>query len=906
MAKQDIELALDAASMRRMQQGMDKYVGNLYWKGVEQTGKRTMKTWMQTQHQVSRKSSENLYNSLDDVYKRSSNRFSNLFEDAIHEGSDLYQDSMKRAMDKISKLQSKNETTRQDAVDAILENEMKALDKRLHAEKEIDALRGKGSLREKMRSSMGGGEWGGKAAKAGNSLKSWGAAATGSGMSGVGSMMSSAGGMVALAGPFLAVGAALGALAKKAMDVVDSVNVMNKSMIAGSGASDVFAAGYDNVQTGINDLRSAFTEAHLANYEWRLTAEQSMDALNNFAANGMRVADVQKEMGVSAGEAAREMVTVSRAYSTLMGVDMGTVTKMISDMTQEMGYSFESTIEAMSAMNGYAQKSGMSVSAFFGKVQSLNAQVGLLNGSLKAQAKILADASEGATFGKENAAKSVGGMMAPMDLNKALRVQNTAGADAQRVAQMMLDAVQMQLKSNNLDDGARKRFQASEKEIIQALSQGEKEMADLMTSGLTDGIAEMGMTFAAIAKVMGKDMQSIQAKDLRGALSIEKRLELQQKAGLGSESEVTATLATMADMLDKNGTALDAIKNAYTSAMDKDDSVQISEDMQIAKEQLAMTESATMILTNIKELIYEKIYDLMFSMYKYMIKTGGSDKDKIVLKFDEAMRYNEDQIMKADGAKDGAEVVRLSEIQESLRKERGALLGASDDEVETYIDTYGGGSVSMAANRRIGTGFTTGGQAGEITGLGGNIKGTAIMETSDKKEARLSAGRENYDRVKAEQDFQKKKADAMDKAAQALLTKAEYGHDDLVRTYGQSTWDQYYNSNKNLQGQQSLVDLMLAVDRGLIDKDEAAAAMDDALAFITPGSSPVALADGGIVSKPTIALIGEDGKEAVIPLDKGGMMGEFHMHIHGNIYGVEDLKKTVSQGLKAYERSRRV
>ena len=903
MAKQDIELALDAASMRRMQQGMDKYVGNLYWKGVEQTGKRTMKTWMQTQHQVSRKSSDNLYNSLDDVYKRSSKRFSNLFEDAIHEGSDLYQDSMKRAIDKISKLQSKTETARQQAVDAILENEMKALDKRLHAEKEIDALRGKGSLREKMRSSMGGGEWGGKAAKAGNSLKSWGAAATSSGMSGVGSMMGSAGGMVAAAGPLLAVGAALGVLAKKALEVVDSVNGMNKSMVAGSGASDVFAAGYDNVQTGINDLRSAFTEAALANYEWRLTAEQSMDALNNFAANGMRVADVQKEMGISAGEAAREMVTVSRAYSTLMGVDMGTVTKMISDMTQEMGYSFESTIEAMSAMNGYAQKSGMSVSAFFGKVQSLNAQVGLLNSSLKAQAKILADSTEGATFGVERASKAVGDMMGKMDFDKALVLLNQSGNDGLKVAQMMLQSVQLKLKSDDLDDGARKRLQASEREIVQALSGGEKEMADLFTSGLTDGIAEMGVTFAAIAKVMGKDLQTLRAEDLRVALSKEDRLRLQQLAGLGSDSEVTETMLMSADMLDKNGTALEAIKNAYTASLDKDTSVQISEDMQIAKDQLAMTESATMILTNIKELIYEKIYDLMFSMYKLMIKTAGSDKDKMVLKFDEAMKYNEDQIKKASGANDGAEVIRLNEIQESLRNERGTLLGSSDNEVETYVDTYGGGDVDMAANRRIGTGFTTGGQAGEITGLNGKIAPTAIMETSDEKTARLSAARQNYDKVKADQAFNKKKADAMGKAAQALLFREGYDHQGMVQAYGQSTWDQYYNSNKNLQGQQSLVDLMLAVDKGLIDKAEAATAMDDALAFMTPD---VALADGGIVTKPTVALIGEDGKEAVIPLDKGGMMGSFHMHIHGNIYGVEDLKKTVSQGLKAYERSRRV
>jgi hypothetical protein len=34
------------------------------------------------------------------------------------------------------------------------------------------------------------------------------------------------------------------------------------------------------------------------------------------------------------------------------------------------------------------------------------------------------------------------------------------------------------------------------------------------------------------------------------------------------------------------------------------------------------------------------------------------------------------------------------------------------------------------------------------------------------------------------------------------------------------------------------------------------------------------LAEGGIVSSPTVALIGESGPEAVIPLDKLGKMGQ--------------------------------
>ena len=51
------------------------------------------------------------------------------------------------------------------------------------------------------------------------------------------------------------------------------------------------------------------------------------------------------------------------------------------------------------------------------------------------------------------------------------------------------------------------------------------------------------------------------------------------------------------------------------------------------------------------------------------------------------------------------------------------------------------------------------------------------------------------------------------------------------------------------------------------------------------------LAQGGIVTKPTLGLVGEAGPEAVIPLGRGGGMGTTNnFHFHGAVYGVEDLK----------------
>ena len=44
------------------------------------------------------------------------------------------------------------------------------------------------------------------------------------------------------------------------------------------------------------------------------------------------------------------------------------------------------------------------------------------------------------------------------------------------------------------------------------------------------------------------------------------------------------------------------------------------------------------------------------------------------------------------------------------------------------------------------------------------------------------------------------------------------------------------------------------------------------------------LAQGGIVTEPTLAVLGEKGPEAVVPLGQGGM-GEYHTHIHVDYYG---------------------
>jgi predicted transcriptional regulator len=57
-----------------------------------------------------------------------------------------------------------------------------------------------------------------------------------------------------------------------------------------------------------------------------------------------------------------------------------------------------------------------------------------------------------------------------------------------------------------------------------------------------------------------------------------------------------------------------------------------------------------------------------------------------------------------------------------------------------------------------------------------------------------------------------------------------------------------------------------------------------------------AMATGGIVTGPTLAMLGESGPEAVVPLNRGGAggMGATNIHFHGDVYGMEDFERKVA------------
>jgi hypothetical protein len=74
---------------------------------------------------------------------------------------------------------------------------------------------------------------------------------------------------------------------------------------------------------------------------------------------------------------------------------------------------------------------------------------------------------------------------------------------------------------------------------------------------------------------------------------------------------------------------------------------------------------------------------------------------------------------------------------------------------------------------------------------------------------------------------------------------------------------------------------------------------DDGPRYVPPRGSVLALAAGGIVTSPTLSLIGEAGPEAVIPLGQMGSMGgtTINLTINGSVTSEGDLVNTIRNAL---------
>lgn len=99
---------------------------------------------------------------------------------------------------------------------------------------------------------------------------------------------------------------------------------------------------------------------------------------------------------------------------------------------------------------------------------------------------------------------------------------------------------------------------------------------------------------------------------------------------------------------------------------------------------------------------------------------------------------------------------------------------------------------------------------------------------------------------------------------------------------------------------QRAFDLLRAIQRGLgeLKIPTGPGSGDQALMSRIPG-----MAAGGIVSGPTLAMIGEAGPEAVIPLDRLGTMGGVTVNVTGSVITENDLIESIRKGLANAQRN---
>tara|TARA_B100000745_G_scaffold300447_1_gene254458 strand:- start:2092 stop:4767 length:2676 start_codon:yes stop_codon:yes gene_type:complete len=891
MARHEIEIALDSASLSRVKESMASIFGKKFWQSVSKEASHTYEKHFKSFHKLSDQASRDMGDKLDTAMSEAVSNYSDDLKEAAQKGAKAYLDSTQRVMSRVSKIQEKNDADRMAMVKKIADEEMRALDERLSKEKKAlqDQKKQAGQVPSAPPSSI--------VPPTGDPRTD---RLTGM-ISGASSMVGGKGGallskllpMAARLGPVIGAVAAMGTVAKKSLEISQSIQSMNKSMLATRGASDIFATGAYDVQEGINTIRQSFTDNFLEMSKWRMTSEEALDTLNEFSSAGIRIADAQKSLGLSTQDTAMKMVTSARAYGTVLGVQSGTVIEHMSNMTKNLGYSFDSAVESLAAVDMYAQRSGLSVGTFFSKVQSLNSQVNLMNSSFKVQAKLLSDVTRNSSVGVERAGQAAERLMSAMDFDTGMKVvANMDSESLDRLLRRRLSVAESMMASGDLDASGMSRMSSYVAELTQAirgLSRGDMlEVGDLLTTGLTDSVTEMSLRMGAVSKVFGKTMDTLSARDLTQGVTREQRRMLQEMAGLGSDQEVQETLMVMSDLLRRYGSFDKAIESLERSELQSNLSEQISEDMRIARAQLEMTESVSKTLTQMRDILYERVYDVLFDIHTFLTKSLapylGTETSIVGTAIDQAMRKTSDAIYEAQKQGDTDRVKELNEGLKRLEKERTVMAQLSPEQLEHFKQLYGRGGMDEALRHRYGYGY--GKSLGSVAESGGDVYRAISPEMREVFSKQKSVWGEHAKWLAAEI------ADQNLMEAQNMVDVMKWASSDA-------------NAHKGLPYE--VTEILYAQQKGLIDtQSHAYQNLSKVIDKIETARIP-ALAQGGVVDRPTIALIGEAGPEAVVPLNKG-MTPEsaFNFNVYGNVYSMDDLNQLLARAMRERDRSRKI
>lgn len=910
--RHEIELALNSSAYRRVSQAQDRAVGSTFWSRTFKKANKELKGHIKLTTDLSEDAAEAVAKQFDQAFKESASNFGDEVEKAAKAGSQEYVRHMTRAIDKIARIQGRSDDERASTVQRIIDLELKGLQDRLKLERESEKVsykrpgRGQPNYFEEEENNLSsrGQKFKKMTRGAGERLHKAGAKVGG----GAGKFLGSAGDAIggigkyaAMAGAVLGVTAALGVLAKKALEVQQEMKKLNTSMTQSISASDLISAGYISVEEGVTALRKEFMENISANYKWRMSTEEAYESLNALTATGVTLGKLTRQMGRDVGgvgQTARDVVDITRTYSTQFKTGVGEIGSFMGDLMLNLNYSFSQASGALASISNESQRAGIGAGVFFGKVQSLNTQLGLMNSNLQGQARVLADIVKKGPLGLEQASQAAASIMGKLDEQAGRNLLAFVGeAKAMALARSEMERVQANLANPNIDATLRRRLEAERSQIQRALAGGMIEVMKLFEGGLTSETANLEARFAAVAKVLNKSVDSLSYKDLIN-VSFDQSEMLKQLGLLGGSSEdVNKNLMAMAGLIDANGGVKQALK-----AMDKGSmspmKEKISEDIRLAQEMLRETEDVAKILTNIKEWMMSTLYDLLVGMYDVIIEYFGNKQDKAVLQYDKAIRKNRNN----QEGKKGDELVSLQSQEKALLSERETLSGYSDEDFTKWLDAYGGGSalaggsLKTALKSRIGDNGT----GGAITGG----TGTAMTPTS-----KLPSSARHRD---PEEERRKQQLIASGENQVALgkiaweIAKSSIASDgiDIGEALSSKQYQEFASTMpKPWQHAPAEVRILAFEDaKGLLDldTDKANAVRQYLKALENP------MAKGGIVTRPTAALIGEAGPEAVIPLKRGAGTGDLHFHVHGNIYGMSELNGMMTKAFRSFERSQRI
>jgi TP901 family phage tail tape measure protein len=126
---------------------------------------------------------------------------------------------------------------------------------------------------------------------------------------------------------------------------------------------------------------------------------------------------------------------------------------------------------------------------------------------------------------------------------------------------------------------------------------------------------------------------------------------------------------------------------------------------------------------------------------------------------------------------------------------------------------------------------------------------------------------------------------------------------DSFKTKWESIWDAIKGFVKGpinviVGGINKLIDVFNALEIGWEAKKVRGITVIPAFKF-APFNLPhiPKLAEGGIVRSPTLAMLGEAGPEAVVPLGRGSGIGGITINILGPTYGFDDFEERVSEAI---------